>query len=48
MKMSEWKCQAMAQTIHKAMCNEPSIEWLLENQDKITRKYYQRELDGEL
>jgi formaldehyde-activating enzyme len=40
--------KAMAQAIHKAMCNEPSIEWLLENQDKITHKYYQRGLDGEL
>ncbi|MEC9002951.1 MAG: formaldehyde-activating enzyme, partial [Planctomycetota bacterium] len=40
--------KAMAQAIHKAMCNEPSIDWLLENQDKITHKYYQRGLDGEL
>ena len=40
--------KAMAQAIHKAMCNEPSIEWLLENQDKITHKYYQRGLDGKL
>ena len=40
--------KAMAQAIHKAMCNEPSIDWLLENQEKITHKYYQRGLDGEL
>ena len=40
--------KAMAQAIHKAMSNEPSIDWLLENQDKITHKYYQRGLDGEL
>lgn len=40
--------KAMAQAIHKAMSNEPSIDWLLENQDKITHKYYQRGLDGKL
>lgn len=40
--------RATAQAIHKAMNNEPSIDWLLENQDKITHKYYQRGLDGEL
>jgi formaldehyde-activating enzyme len=40
--------KAMAQAIHKAMNNEPSIDWLLENQDKITHKYYQRGLNGEL
>ena len=42
------KRKAMAQAIHKAMNNEPSIDWLLENQDKITHKYYQRGLNGEL
>jgi formaldehyde-activating enzyme len=40
--------KAMAQSIHKAMRNEPSIDWLLEHQDEITHKYYQRGLDGEL
>ena len=40
--------KATAQAIHKAMHNEPSIDWLLENQDKITHKYYQRGLDGKL
>lgn len=39
---------ATTQAIHKAMNNEPSIDWLLENQDSITHKYYQRGLDGEL
>ncbi len=38
--------KATAQAIHKAMRNEPSIDWLLENQDKITHKYYQRALDA--
>ena len=28
--------EAMAKAIHKAMNNEPSIDWLLENQEKIT------------
>jgi 5,6,7,8-tetrahydromethanopterin hydro-lyase len=40
--------KAMAQAIHKAMHNEPGIDWLLENQDKITHKYYQMGLDGKL
>ncbi len=40
--------EATAKAIHKAMNNEPSIDWLLENQDKITHKYYQRGLDGKL
>jgi len=40
--------KAMAGAIHKAMHNEPSIDWLLDNQEKITHKYYQRGLDGEL
>ncbi len=40
--------KAMFQAIRKAMNNEPSIEWLLANQDKITHSYYQRGLDGKL
>jgi len=40
--------KAMAQAIHKAMNNEPDIDWLLENQDKITHKYYQLGLDGKI
>ena len=40
--------EAMAQAIRKAMHNEPSIDWLLENQDKITHKYYQMGLDGKI
>ena len=38
--------RAMAQAIRKAMSNEPSIDWLLENQDTVTHKYYQRALDA--
>lgn len=40
--------KATAQAIHKAMNNEPSIDWLLENQDKITHKYFQMGMDGKL
>jgi 5,6,7,8-tetrahydromethanopterin hydro-lyase len=40
--------KAVAQAIHKAMHNKPDIDWLLENQDKITHKYYQMGLDGKL
>ena len=31
--------------IQKAMKNEPSIDWLLENQESIVHKYFQKELD---
>lgn len=40
--------EATAKAIHKAMCNEPSIDWLLENQDKIVHKYFQMGLDGKI
>ena len=40
--------KATALAISKAMNHEPTIDWLLENQDKITHKYYQRALDGKL
>ncbi len=40
--------KATAQTIHKAMAFEPSIGWLLENQDKIVHKYFERGLKGEI
>lgn len=39
--------KAMALAIHKAMKNEPSIDWLLENQEKIIHKYYQRAIEGQ-
>ena len=38
--------KATTSAIKKAMNNEPSIEWLLENQDSIVHKYYQNALDG--
>lgn len=40
--------KATALAIHKAINNEPSIDWLLENQDKITHKYFQMGMDGKL
>ena len=40
--------KGMTEAIRKAMRNEPSIDWLLENQDKIVHKYYQQGLDGKI
>jgi len=40
--------EATAKAIKKAMDNEPSIDWLLENQDKLTHKYYQMGLEGKV
>ncbi len=40
--------KAMAMAIHKAMNNKPDIDWLLENQDSLTHKYYQMGLDGKI
>ena len=40
--------KAMALAIHKAMNNEPTIDWLLEHQEEIVHKYYQKGLDGAL
>lgn len=36
---------ATAKAIHKAMQNEPNIDWLLKNQDKITHCFHQMALD---
>ena len=40
--------KATKAAIHKAMNNEPDIDWLLENQDEIVHKYYQMGLDGKI
>lgn len=40
--------EATARAIQKAMGNEPSIDWLLENQDKIIHKYFEKGLKGEI
>jgi formaldehyde-activating enzyme len=40
--------EATAKAIGKAMRNEPTIDWLLENQEQITHKYFQMGLDGKI
>ena len=40
--------KATTTAINKAMNNEPNIDWLLENQDKIIHKYYQMGIDGKI
>jgi formaldehyde-activating enzyme len=40
--------QATAKAIGKAMRQEPTIEWLLENQDRVEHYYHQLALKGEL
>ena len=40
--------KATTNAIKKAVNNEPSIDWLLENQDKIVHKYYQMGLDKKI
>ena len=40
--------KAMHLAIQKAMRGEPSIDWLLENQDKIVHSYHQKALEGKL
>ena len=40
--------EATTRAIHKAMSNEPSIDWRLQNQDKIIHKYFEKGLKGEI
>ncbi|MCC6492745.1 MAG: formaldehyde-activating enzyme [Pirellulales bacterium] len=40
--------KSMHAAIGKAMRGEPTIEWLLENQDKIIHSYHQKGLEGKL
>ncbi len=40
--------KATLEAIRKAVQDEPNIDYLLENQDKITHKYYQLGLDGKI
>lgn len=40
--------KATALAIRKAMRNEPSIDWLLDNQEQIVHKYFQMGLDGKI
>lgn len=40
--------EATAKAIHKAMNHEPSIDWLLKNQDTVPHYFHQLALDGKL
>ena len=40
--------EATAKAIHKAMCNEPSIDWLLENQNSVPHFFHQLALEGKI
>jgi 5,6,7,8-tetrahydromethanopterin hydro-lyase len=40
--------EATAKAIGKAMRNEPTIDWLLENQDKVQHYYHQLAVEGKL
>lgn len=40
--------EATAKAIGKAMRNEPSIDWLLENQDKVQHYFHQLAVEGKL
>jgi len=40
--------EATAKAIHKAMHHEPTIEWLLENQDQVPHYFHQLALEGKL
>ena len=40
--------EATAKVIRKAMRHEPTIDWLLENQDKVTHYFHELGLKGEL
>ena len=39
---------ATAKAIHKAMRHEPSIDWLLKNQNKVTHYFHELAMKGEL
>ena len=40
--------EATLKVITKAMNNEPGIDWLLENQDKVTHYFHQLGIDGKV
>lgn len=40
--------EATARAIHKAMSNQPSIDWLLQNQERIIHKYFEKGLQGQI
>ena len=40
--------EATAKVIRKAMRNEPTIDWLLENQENVEHYFHQQGLEGNL
>ena len=40
--------EATAKVIRKAMLREPTIDWLLENQDQVTHDFHDLGAKGEL
>jgi formaldehyde-activating enzyme involved in methanogenesis len=40
--------EATRKVIQRAMTGEPSIDWLLENQEKVTHYFHQLGLEGKL
>ena len=40
--------RGMAKAIAKAMRHEPTIDWLLENQDKVVHRYFQMGIEGKI
>ena len=40
--------EATAKAIHKAMHNEPSIDWLLKNQESVPHYFHQLALEGKI
>jgi 5,6,7,8-tetrahydromethanopterin hydro-lyase len=40
--------EATAKAIHKALHNEPDIDWLLENQEQVQHYFHQLALEGKL
>ena len=40
--------EATAKVIRKAMRHEPSIDWLLENQDKVSHYFHQQGIEGNI
>jgi 5,6,7,8-tetrahydromethanopterin hydro-lyase len=40
--------EATAKAIHKAMNHEPTIDWLLENQDQVQHYFHQLAVEGKL
>jgi 5,6,7,8-tetrahydromethanopterin hydro-lyase len=40
--------EATVKVIKKAMAGEPDIDWLLENQDKVSHYFHQQGLEGNI